>query len=115
MMGLQPRNEYESGVYCQNKARSKTRRHGRCKRLSEVKSEIDTYVAARNPCVNMAKGMMQQYLRRNSHPLHSETSLQSQSSTPPIFQPTDVTFTPTDASRRYGRGVMFLAVKFTHF
>ncbi len=43
-MGLQPRNEYESGVYCQKKARSKTRRHGRCKKLSEEKSEIGTYM-----------------------------------------------------------------------
>ncbi|KAK0214604.1 hypothetical protein EDD85DRAFT_1030119 [Armillaria nabsnona] len=31
----------------------------------------------------------------------SETSLQSQSSIPPIFQPTDVAFTPADTSRSY--------------
>ena len=54
-MGLQPRNKYESGVYCQSKLGQRHEDMVDVKGKVRKRAENGAYVAARNPYVNIAK------------------------------------------------------------
>ncbi len=58
-MGLQPRNEYESGVYFQSKLGQRHESMVEEKGSDGKRAKDGAYVAARKPYVNIAKEMMQ--------------------------------------------------------